>query len=262
MSKLALYQRACNAGNQLKAVAVKHSLQGKKSGFGLTVMGVGRSVQIVFSRERFSMKKGGRLWKKIFWCFVAVLWPAAGALGQWQRGIGRLSQEPSSQSQPDQKKAEPAADAAKKTEKEKTKPKKVYTEEDLSGMRGNGVSVVGDEKQAGAGDVAAKKTDGTTKNRVAAMSGQDEEYWRGKARPLLDEMAATEQQIAKMKNDIKKYGTGGFDVTTGMKNNVAYIEDRNGQVKELEKRKADLEKKLDQLAEQGRKAGAEPAWFR
>ena len=208
------------------------------------------------------MKKCDRLYKRILWSFVAVLWTAAGALGQWQRDIGQLSQEPSSQSQPEQKKTEPSTDAAKKLEKEKTKPKKVYTEEDLSGMRGNGVSVVGDEKPAGAGGVAAKKTDGTTKNRVAAMSGQDEEYWRGKARPLLDEIAATEQQIAKMKDDIKKYGAGGFDVTTGMKDNVAYIEDRNGQVKELEKRKADLEKKLDQLAEQGRKAGAEPAWFR
>jgi hypothetical protein len=208
------------------------------------------------------MKKCDRLYKRILWSFVAILWPAAGALGHWQQNTGPLSQEPSSQSQPDQKKSEPAADAAKKTEKEKTKPKKVYTEEDLAGMRGNGVSVVGDEKPAGAGGAAAKKTDGTTKNRVAAMSGQDEEYWRGKARPLLDEIAATEQQIAKMKDDIKKYGAGGFDVTTGMKNNVAYIEDRNGQVKELEKRKADLEKKLDQLAEQGRKAGADPAWFR
>jgi hypothetical protein len=207
------------------------------------------------------MKKGDRLRKKILGCFVTVLLPAAGASGQRQQDTGQLSQEPSSQSQPDQKKSEPAADAAKKTEKEKTKPKKVYTEEDLSGMRGNGVSVVGDEKPAGAGGVAAKKTDGTTKMHVAAMSGQDEEYWRGKARPL-DEIAATEQQIAKMKDDIKKYGAGGFDVTTGMKDNVAYIEDRNGQVKELEKRKADLEKKLDQLAEQGRKTGAEPAWFR
>ena len=208
------------------------------------------------------MKKGDRLRKKIFWLFVAILWPAAGASGQRQQDIGQPSQEPSSQSQPEQKKTESATDAAKKPEKEKTKPKKVYTEEDLSGMRGNGVSVVGDEKPAGAGGVAAKKTDGTTKMRVAAMSGQDEEYWRGKARPLLDEIAATEQQINKMKDDIKKYGAGGFDVTTGMKNNVAYIEDRNGQVKELEKRKAELEKKLDQLAEQGRKAGAEPAWFR
>jgi hypothetical protein len=161
---------------------------GQKNGFGLTVMGVERSVQIVFSPERFSMKNCDRLCKRIFWCFAAVLWTAAGALGQWQQDIAQLSQEPSAQSQPEQKKSEPAADAAKKTEKEKTKPKKVYTEEDLSGMRGNGVSVVGDEKPAGAGGAAAKKTDGTTKMRVAAMSGQDEDYWRGKARPLLDEI--------------------------------------------------------------------------
>jgi hypothetical protein len=124
------------------------------------------------------MKKGDHLRKKIFSCFVAVLWPAAEALGQQQQDTGQLSQEPSSQSQPEQKKTEPATDAAKKPEKEKTKPKKVYTEEDLSGMRGNGVSVVGDEKPAGAGGATAKKTDGTTKMRVAAMSGQDEEYWR------------------------------------------------------------------------------------
>jgi hypothetical protein len=126
--------------------------------------------------------------------------------------------------------------------------KKVYTEEDLSGMRGNGVSVVGDEKPAGAGAAGTKKADGKTKTGVVPMSGQ------GKAHELLDQITATEQQIAKLKDDIKKYGTGGFDVTTGMKSNVAYIEDRNGQVKDLEKRKADLEKKLDQLEEQGRKA--------
>jgi len=82
------------------------------------------------------------------------------------------------------------------------------------------------------------------------------------SRTLLDQIVATEQQIAKLKDEIKKYGAGGFDVTTGMKNNVAYIEDRNGQMNDLEKRKGDLEKKLDQLQEVGRKAGAEPAWFR
>jgi polyhydroxyalkanoate synthesis regulator phasin len=114
----------------------------------------------------------------------------------------------------------------------------------------------------GAGAAGTKKADGKTKTGVVPMSGQDEVYWRGKAHELLDQITATEQQIAKLKDDIKKYGTGGFDVTTGMKSNVAYIEDRNGQVKDLEKRKADLEKKLDQLEEQGRKAGAEPAWFR
>jgi len=65
-----------------------------------------------------------------------------------------------------------------------------------------------------------------TQPGVMPMSGQDEAYWRGKAQEPLDEITATEQQIAKLKDDIKKYGPGGFDVTTGMKSNVAYIEDR------------------------------------
>ena len=206
------------------------------------------------------MKKGDRVCKKIFWAFLAVLWLTAAALGQWQQDTSQSSQQSSSQTQTEPKKSEAGGDATKKSEK--AKPKKVYTEEDLSGMRGNGISVVGDEKPAGARLAGAKKTDGRTKPQLMPMSGQDEVYWRGKAHELLDQITATEQQIAKLKDDIKKYGAGGFDVTTGMKNNVAYIEDRNGQVKELEKRKAELEKKLDQLAEQGRKAGAEPAWFR
>jgi len=53
-----------------------------------------------------------------------------------------------------------------------------------------------------------------TKTGVVPMSGQGEVYWRGKAHELLDRITATEQQIAKLKDDIKKYGPGGFDVTT------------------------------------------------
>ena len=94
------------------------------------------------------------------------------------------------------------------------------------------------------------------------MSGQDEGYWRGKARGLLDQIAATDQQIGKTKEEIKKYGGDGFDATSGLKDNIIYIDNRNAKVQQLEKRKADLEKKLDQLQEEGRKAGAEPAWFR
>src|SRR6267142_417400 len=208
------------------------------------------------------MKNGDRSGKKIFWAFLAVLWLTAAAFGQSRQDTSQPSQQSSSQTQPDPRKSESGGDAAKRSEKDKAKPKKVYTEEDLSGMPGNGVSVVGDEKPAGGGAPGTKKAGGKTKTGVVPMSGQDEVYWRGKAHELLDQITATEQQIAKLKDDTKKYGAGGFDVNRGMKKNVAYIEDRNGQVKDLEKRKADLEKKLDQLEEQGRKAGAEPAWFR
>ena len=206
------------------------------------------------------MKNSARVSMEILCMLLAVMWPAGAAFGQAQ---SQSSQQSSSQAQSQpQQKEDSAADAAKKAQKDKPKPKKVYTEEDLSGMRGNGVSVVGDETSSGAATAGTKKANGNAKAGVVPMSGQDEDYWRGRAGTLLGQIAATDQQIAKLKDDIKKYGAGGFDVTTGMKNNVAYIEDRNGQVTELEKRKAGLEKKLDQLAEEGRKAGAAPAWFR
>jgi hypothetical protein len=89
-----------------------------------------------------------------------------------------------------------------------------------------------------------------------------EEYWRGRAQPILEDIATTDAQIEQLKDDIKKYGNGGFDVTTGMMDNIAYIHDRNGQIETLQKKKADLQKQLDDLAEEGRKAGAQPAWFR
>jgi len=71
-----------------------------------------------------------------------------------------------------------------------------------------------------------------------------------------------DKAMTSMKDAIKRYGSGGFDVTTGMKDNIAHINDRNGQLKDLEKHKADLQKQLDELQDEGRKAGAPASWFR
>jgi hypothetical protein len=200
---------------------------------------------------------------EIHWVLFVALGPAAFAFGQSQPQSTQSSQQSSSpaQSQPQQK-DETAADAAKRAQKEKPKPKKVYTEEDLSSMRGSGVSVVGDETPAGGGAAGTKKADEKAKPGVLPMSEQDEGYWRGKARPLLDGIASTEQEIAKTKEEIKKYGSDGFDATSGLKDNIIYIDNRSSKVQQLEKRKADLEKKLDELQEEGRKAGADASWFR
>jgi len=212
------------------------------------------------------MKNGDRLLKEILWIFPAVMWTAAIAFSQPQSDAplsAQSSQQSSSQtqSQPPQKE-ESVTDAAKKTEKEKAKPKKVYTEEDLAGLHGNGVSVVGEDRPAGDVRAGTSKPNGKKKTGVVPMSGQDEEYWRGKARGLLDRIAATERQMEQKKDEIKKLGSGGFDIATGMKDNVAYINDRNGQLQELEKHRAELQRQLDELQDQGRKAGAPPSWFR
>ena len=157
-------------------------------------------------------------------------------------------------------KQESLADAARKAKTNKKQDAaptkgKVYTEDDIKGMKGPGVSVVGDAPRKARRAQPANDPDGD--------NGQNpEEYWRGRARQYLDAIAQVDEQIAQKKDEIKKYGSSGFDVTTGMKNNVAYIHDRNAQLKELESQKAHLQQEFDELQDEGRKAGAPASWFR
>lgn len=194
-------------------------------------------------------RRGNTLLQSALRLMLAVFWLAGTAQGQSQ---------PPPQSPPPQKK-ESAADAARKVqaEKAKAKPKKVYTEDDLSGLQPGGVSVVGKETSA----EEEKDTNAETEGG-AAKPLKGEAYWRGRARRLHDQMAAVDKEIAKVKDEIAKTGGGGFDVSTGLKQNVIYIDDRNTRLQKLEKQKEKLEKDMDQLQEEGRRAGALPEWFR
>ena len=198
---------------------------------------------------------------------LGLVWPFAPIWGQ-TASPQSSSQQPSAQSQPPSPgqsaiidppapKPESLAEAARKA-KEKKPPAakaKVYTEDEISGLKGPGVSVVGDP---------AKKTPrrGQPGGGDDYPGGYNEQYWRGRAQQILESIAQTDEQIAQKKEEIKKLGSGGFDVTTGFNQNIAYINDRNGQLKQLEQHKLDLQKQLDDLAEEGRKAGAPASWFR
>lgn len=200
---------------------------------------------------------------------LAFTWPVAAPLGQSTPPTSRQSPQSgqsSSQNPPRQTKSQTQADlqdgqdavaeAARKAKEKKAAAAKgkVFTEDDLSRLKG-GVSVVGTENTKPTQSKPAKDED-------AEDAPNGEKYWRGKSQPILDKIASIDQQIARLKEDIKKYGIGGIDVTTGMKEGVAFVEDRNGQIARLEKKKANLQKQLDDLEEEGRKAGAQPAWFR
>jgi len=200
----------------------------------------------------------------LLYTVVPLAWPAVSLLAQSQSSSQQSPPAQQSQTSPQtqtqatppaQSKDAAAADSAKKASAEKPKPKKVYTEDDLSSMSKGGVSVVGSGKKNNSRRVQNDDSDGD-------YAPNSEEYWRSRSQPILDAIAATDTQIEQLKEDIKKYGNGGFDVQTGMKDNIAYIHDRNGQIQQLEKHKADLKKQLEDLEEEGRKAGAQPAWFR
>jgi hypothetical protein len=202
-------------------------------------------------------------WQETFFGVLMVTLSMTGAaLGQSPSQATPQSQTttPSSTSPQAQPSQESVADAARKakTDKGKSKARKVYTDEDLPAA-GHAISVVGEESAAGDASRPAKNSDAKS---GASEAAKQEQYWRGRARRIRDQMDAVDREIAALKEDIKKNGAGGFDTSTGLQKNVIYVNDKNGQVSELEKKKAELEKEMDQLMEEGRKAGASPSWFR
>lgn len=183
---------------------------------------------------------------------------------------GQSAAQPPAQSEPQlqvlsQPQEDSLAEAARKAraKKAKTEPAKVYTDENISGLRGGGVSVVGEGTSGGAPTTENADFGAEPKAPAGAKSGgSEEEYWRGKARQLLDQIAVTDSEIKKVQEEIEKYGNVGFDPSTGVQRNTIYVDDRNAHLKQLENRKSELEKQMDALQEEGRKAGAEPSWFR
>jgi len=159
---------------------------------------------------------------------------------------------------------ESLAEAARKAKAQKTKSttSKVYTEEKLTGLSGRGVSSVG---PGNVGDGSSSSGDSSASSGAsgAPPAGKsDEQYWRGRAQAIRDQMAGLDRQIAGIEEDIKAKGAVTVDPMSGVQAGVIYVEDRNAQIKQIEGQKAKLQDQLEALAEEGRKAGADSGWFR
>jgi hypothetical protein len=153
------------------------------------------------------------------------------------------------------------ADAARKAKAKKEKPasKKVITDDDLSSIKGDGVSVVGDESAVVEDKSGADKPANATQAKAGV---KDEAYWRARAKQIRDQLDAVDQQIAKTEDDIKKGGGAGFDPQTGLTQSVVYFEDRNTKLKKLQEKKAALQKQMDDLEDEARRENVPSGWLR
>jgi cell division protein FtsB len=211
---------------------------------------------------------------------LLVFWPAASATAQSGSATppAQLSTPPQSQTQTQSQpvsqsetaaqtdsgdKPQSLADAARKANAQKDKPKakRVFTEDDLSSVRGT-ISVVGDGTAGRGSEQNWNSNAAHQGNNGASSAGKDEAYWRGRARAIKDQIADVDRQISDKKDEIAKSGPNGFDPSTGLSQNVIVVHDRNAELKQLEDRKQSLERQLDDLADEGRKAGADSGWFR
>jgi hypothetical protein len=130
---------------------------------------------------------------------------------------------------------------------------KVYTEEDLSRLRAVSVSIVGPKNPV---ELAPENPNTESKSRSnpsAKLEKPDEKYWRERFRGLQDRMNALDLKIKSVKDDIARYESGNLNP---LPTEVWFP------LPELSKEKEELQKQIDLLQEEGRKAGAPSGWFR
>jgi len=197
-------------------------------------------------------------WKQLL--MLAAAGAAFAALAPMARAQSQNQDAPKTQAQTAQPAPDPLADAARKAkaEKSKTAPKKVYTDDDLSSMHGGGVSVVGEKDSSAAeGDGASGKS-----GDASGKTAHDEAWWRDRAKKLHDQMAQVDGEIAKLQDEEKKGGGSGFNVQSGLTSNTVYFEDRNAKLKNLQQKKAEIQKQMDALEDEARRADVPVSWVR
>jgi hypothetical protein len=184
-----------------------------------------------------------------------------------QSSQSQASSQPASQSPAQSLQTVPGAKSetlggAARTNAQKAKPKAkhVYTDDDLSSVGGR-ISVVGDSSSSGRSGDGGDGSSGAQASDASSGS-QDETYWRGRANAIKNQIADVDRQIEDKKAEIAKAGATSFDPSAGLSQGVIIIHDRNAELKQLEDNKQSLEGQLDQLADEGRKAGADSGWFR
>src|SRR5271156_5559248 len=159
--------------------------------------------------------------------------------------------------------AESLGEAARRARAQKggaAKPK-VYTDDSVTSLSGHGVSVVGDGNSGGGGASYSRNSGGGGGGAQGA-AGRPETYWGGGANEIRRQMAACDQRISEIQDEIAKHGAVSVDPQSGAQAGVIFVEDRNAQIKQVESQKEGFERQLDELAEDGRKAGADSGWVR
>jgi hypothetical protein len=165
--------------------------------------------------------------------------------------------KPATQSSASAQSAAPAnaAPDKDKQDKIKNKPKKVWTNDELSTVSG-GISVVGDSSASA--PVPRNSPDANASAEVSTKDKQAASY-RDQLRQLHAQLQATDKKISDTQN-FKADNTsssGGINMNKGY--TMTPIED---QIKQLEEKRKQIQSKIDAVEDEARKNGVEPGQLR
>lgn len=140
------------------------------------------------------------------------------------------------------------------TEKAKPKPKKVWTNDEISNVGGDGaISVVGKAGGGPSSNNFQKAASGS-----AARDKQAAAY-RDRLHQLNNELEATDKKISQLQNFKADNSSPSGGIDMNHRYSRTPVED---QVKELEEKKKQIQVQIDAVEDQARKNGFEPGQLR
>jgi hypothetical protein len=145
--------------------------------------------------------------------------------------------------------------ASKDAAKDTKKPKKVWTEDDISKVGGS-ISVVGGSSSPGAAESSSPSTGTSPEN---SAQGNQVEYYRDQIRQLQAQLDATDKKI----DDLRNFKADNTSSSGGINPNHGYsMTPIPDQIKQLEEKKKQIQEKMDTVTDEARKKGIEPGQLR
>ena len=138
------------------------------------------------------------------------------------------------------------------------KPKKVWTNDEISKVGGDGsISVVG--KEADSNAKGSSKGNSSKSTRASSAKENQPGSYRSRLRQLHNQLETTEKQISDLRNfNGESTGTsGGVDMNRGYSRTS--VED---QIKILEEKKKQIQAQIGDIEDEARKDGIEPGDLR
>jgi predicted RNase H-like nuclease (RuvC/YqgF family) len=170
-----------------------------------------------------------------------------------------LARQQASEQQPT---GDPVADAARKAreqQKKEAKPKKVYTEDDLSRGKGN----ASDQSATFAPDNT--KAAATGADNTLAEEKNDEKKWRKRFQDLRDKIAQSEKELDLLQRELNKAQVQYYpDPQKALmeQNDRKEINQKTAKIEAKQKEIEQLKQSFSDLEDELRKAGGDPGWSR
>jgi hypothetical protein len=164
---------------------------------------------------------------------------------------------------------DPVADAARKAreqQKKEAKPKKIYTEDDLSRGRGSAsdqsATYTGQQAPQGAPENAQA---GATGEANTAEDKNDEKKWRKRFRDLRDRITQSEKDLDLLQRELNKAQVQYYpDPQKALmeQNDRKEINQKTAKIEAKQKEIEQLKQSFSDLEDELRKAGGDPGWSR